>query len=213
MSHSFSISRDRILRLGNFTLDCKVHEKVSKHSFLDSKSRTLYQPWATNLLPTEIDRVKRREFDINRRDCYYIGSIYDENLQAAQMFANSCGASGIRLNHLWKTSDEQNFSLTRDSLISIDFRGRHHINVGYLPCRIFKSISYGVPIVTNSRTVFDELQLPAIHFCEDPSRSLVEGIHFESTIKDDDMNFSILEIRNNHTFINRIENLLGVMFR
>jgi len=208
-----SVPRDRILRLGNFTVECKNHQKVTESCHYDETSRTLFQPWATNLLPDEIDISRPRPFDIGSRSCYYIGSIYDENVNAARAFAESCATSGIALQHVRNTTDEMNMSLTRESLISVDFRGRHHINVGYIPCRIFKSISYGAPVITNSRLVREELNLPAIHVCEDPSRTLVEGIHFELTLRRDDLTDSMSQIRNKHTFVNRIENLIGVMFK
>jgi hypothetical protein len=207
------VPRDRIIRLGNFTTECKVHERINELCHYDSSSRTIYQPWATDLLPHEIDTFVPRKFNIESKQCFYIGSIYDENLQAISKFANSCSASGIELRHVRNASDEMNISLTRDSLVSMDFRGGHHINVGYLPCRVFKSISYGVPIVTNSRLIKSEIDIPAIHLCEDSSRTLVEGIHFESTLKNDDVLDSMSHVKNKHTFVNRIENLIGVMFK
>jgi len=56
------LPKDRVLRLCNFVSQAKSHEKLGELSYFDSRTRSLYQPWATNLLPNEIDQIVPRKF-------------------------------------------------------------------------------------------------------------------------------------------------------
>ena len=218
ITHSFNedvlsdVPRNNIVRLHNFASCVKVHERIGDLTYYDSKSRSLYQPWATDLLPHEIDEITPRDFNIDEKVCYYVGSIYNENYNQVRDLIKSCSESGKSLQLARFVTDEVHKNLTRKSLIVADMRGTHHCEVGYMPCRVFKAISYGVPVIVNSKKIVEELPLPAIGLSENTVETLIRGIHHESTVSKSQVTESMAHIRNNHTFVNRISNLLGVLF-
>jgi hypothetical protein len=205
------IPSSQVLKLCNYTKDVESHEKVASLSFYDGKDRSLYQAWATDLLPDEFDRFSFVPFDMRKDKFFYIGSIYDENIGFVRTFAEVSQIQGVQVQHVRLVSDEQNAVLTRESLIAADFRGKHHINVGYIPCRVFKSISYGVPITVNSLHIAESLNLSAIHCEADPTRTLLGGVAHRAGLGSDEFESSRNVIRKEHTFINRVNNILRVL--
>ena len=204
------IPNHRVLKLCNYVKESEKHEKIASLSFYESTSRSLHQAWATDLLPDEFDRFEFVPFDMRRKKFFYIGSIYDENINFARTFAEISHIQGIQFQHVRLVSDEQNAGLTRESVIAADFRGKHHIEVGYVPCRAFKSISYGVPITVNSPHIAESLQVPSIYCETDPTKTLLSGVAHRAGQSKKDFEVSRNVIRQEHTFINRVNNILRV---
>jgi len=118
----------------------------------------IYLYWATDLLPHEFD------FDniVDKQNMvlYYIGSpTTSTNLIR---FKQICERYNIEWRHVdpWKTpiSFEDNRKAMQLSILCPDFRptgtqrdidqfgiknGKNHMEIGYLPCRVLKAISYG----------------------------------------------------------------------
>jgi hypothetical protein len=108
-------------------------------------------------------------------------------------------------------SDFEARQLVMESLIAPDFRNEHHVRVGYIPCRIFKNISYGVLPGTNSKLVnhFFEKLLP---YSENPAELFYPNIEEINKHGFGDKMKHLKNItRLNHTFVNRAEQLLALM--
>ena len=78
---------------------------------------------------------------------------------------------------------------------------------GYVPCRIFKNISYGKMGMTNNKRVF-ELFNKKILFDQDIDKLMLSGLEFESKSIDEKNSILIplMEyVRDNHTYLNRVE--------
>lgn len=128
----------------------------------------VYMYWATDLLPHEIrleDAAAERLPVI-----FYIGSMDEKH--PFQDFKHACEAANLAVVQIdpWRTpvSYEENITLMKASFCAPDFRshgssekareygkmnGTNHLDIGYIPCRVFKAISYGQSGITNSQRV------------------------------------------------------------
>lgn len=206
---SFFDGIDSVLNLGNYIVDVEKFDKIKDQTYFDSKTNTLYQCWATNLLPNEIDENNYCKYDANKKYVNYVGSLYEEGLEFAKEFGSLLLSNNKELRLYRGVSDDENCQLIRESFICPDFRNYHHIKVGYIPCRIFKTISYGQIVGTNSinvKRVFGDY----VVFGSNP-KDLYENM-LESLINQKvNMTEAMLFIKNNHTYVNRIKTILEVL--
>lgn len=183
----------------------------------------LYLSWATDLLPEEFNFEDR--FIERKREIYHIGSISESNIKELQNFARALQENQINFIHRdpWSnpaTWDEVK-QLTQISYISPDIRGsamRKEINgkvdtganhklIGYIPCRIFKNISYGQIGATNSKAV-KELFGDLVIYNDDEYQLFYDA---ESRMKDSDYILEQMKyVQENHTYINRINSIMKV---
>ena len=140
---------------------------------------------------------------------HYIGSLYEEGLEFAQEFGSILQDHDKQLRLYRGVSDEENRELIRDSFLCPDFRNYHHIKVGYIPCRIFKTISYGQVVGTNSinvKRVFGDY----VVFGSNP-QELYQNMLDSLSAKKVYMPQAMLFIKNNHTYINRVNTIMEVL--
>ena len=95
------------------------------------------------------------------------------------------------------------------SYLSPDIRHQHHIDVGYIPCRVFKNISYGNLGMTNSKAVFDFFDQD-IAYHEDPYELFYVGQRLRTNY--DKLKKMIRLVKSNHTYVNRIQSLLKCIY-
>lgn len=203
------------INLGNYLKDCSngispYHkensvEKINDFCYWDECSKTIYQPWATNLTPDEIDENGATLIDFNQDETYYIGTPHDnyQEINNFKMVSNNHNKKFI----IKRVTEEESVNLIRKSFLSVDLRGSWHRECGYIPCRIMKNISYGRLTGTNSSHV-KELFGDFVVFDEDISK-LYEKLLSEESKKDiKKLKESINYIKENHTFYNRINNLM-----
>jgi hypothetical protein len=203
----------RRLQLFNYVADLKTGisfafpeskvEKIDEVTYLDTSSRALYQPWATNLLPQEIDTTKVSLFDAKRSEINYVGTIGHDNIRSRiKKIQGQAKKLGVRFNVLSGVDDAKAAELTRESLVGIDIRGDWHLERGYIPCRAWKTLSYGKHLTSNSpllQSVFQErigLESNIDFFLESAIES---GSDAAEGLLVDNMNW----IKRNHTFVNR----------
>jgi hypothetical protein len=169
----------------------------------------LYMPWATDLLPQEIDLGNAT--NSQNRVSVWVGTI-QENLGR---FFNECRNNGVSVRTIdpWinPVSPEENISLIRDSYISPALQSNWQVQHGYIPCRIFKNISYGHFGYTNSdvvRDVFDGLVI----YDADP------GSLFHKAIEEKNSSDHIKRLKDlmsivkeKHTYVSRIETILSCL--
>lgn len=172
----------------------------------------LYMPWATDLLPDEInynilnlDKIKTKQ-EIN-----FVGMQTPEWDQV-RLF---CQKYKINYNNIGGFQGNNvdilvNQKLIQQSLIAPSIQTKWQIENGYIPCRIFKNISYGRMGVTNNDTVF-ELFKKAIIYTPNINECLKMAIHFENNPNEYKKRILIplmCFVRDKHTYINRIKTIL-----
>jgi hypothetical protein len=181
----------------------------------------IYTCWATDLLPEEI--LDSRIFTPREREIYWFGSANPRNNQQVREFAEECEKNGIAFisNDPWVSpKDFQTvMDMTAKSYMSPDIRtagdpnkivlgetGTCHKKIGYIACRLLKAISYGQLGITNSKHMYDLLEGKVIY--NDDERQLFYDAR--SHIENYDLIKEQMEIvRKNHTWLNRIDDLLN----
>lgn len=189
-------------------------------SYLETLSgyNAIYQPWATDVFPHEIT------FDLlnipRENKIYFVGSIDKittphpfwgfklDNYNRILRFKLACDENNIPLELIHYSTDELSYEqyhkIYKSSLLCPDIRNPHKLEVGYIPCRVFKSISYGQLGMTDSKCVYNFFnKLVAYH--EDPYQLFYEGMKEKNNVKL--IKEAMILVKENHTYINRIKAL------
>lgn len=186
----------------------------------------LYTMWATDLLPEEFCY---NDIEMDREDAfiYYFGSVSNANYINLMSFINEAKKNKVTFiyNDPWKVpkSFEDNRKFIQESVIAPDIRGSGDINkiklnetgtchkqIGYIPCRIFKHISYGCLGITNSEHVYNLLEKKVIY-----SHNEAELFHLGMKERN---NYKLIReqmdiVKEHHTYLNRINDILEVIKR
>lgn len=191
-----------------------VRVKNDYHDYEITDYDKLYITWATNLLPHEfnLDDVNHTRENV----IHFCGNISPsgrcENASAFNPFIQESIKSGIpfMVNDPFSNplSNDEVIERTKRSILGVDVRGPEHVKNGYVPCRVFKSISWGHLGMTNSAEVYSELEGNCI--LDKDTASL-----FHSAMdKRSDLDFirnSMLYVKENHTYVNRILSILKLI--
>jgi hypothetical protein len=192
--------------------------KINDYTFVTKT--TIYQPWATDLLPHEID-VNSAHNEMDRKTCVWIGSYGDrtteyQNTIQLDAFFKECKRHGVSVSIVnpWSApvSPEENRRLVHNSYLAPSIQGPWQIRYGYAPqCRIMKNISYGHMGITNHEFL-NQLFGGRLVYDPDPARlfhKAVERKHSDTIISDiqDLMKY----VQENHTFVNRVNVILSVL--
>lgn len=205
----------------NYSWDkCENIVKVDDHSWFDSKTKTFVTMWASDLLPDEIDNQTEVLYDPNKTNINYIGTLsseYTSNFVDVvksnnKTFKNYGGYTGEKSKDtsIGFVDEDKNISLAKDSYLNFDIRPQVHLDNGYIPCRIFKTMSYGCWIGTNSIKVekffegrittdtdLNILYKKTEEDCKNATKDILR----------DNMNY----IKNHHTYINRAKALVNII--
>lgn len=172
----------------------------------------LYQPWATDLLPNEI----RFEWaDLPRKAVSsWIGTIGDGpfgNIREIDGFQRACQERGVAFEQRASVSRATHIELIQRSFLAPAITGTWQVGEGYVPCRIFKNISYGQLGLTNSPAVNDLFDGRLV-VNPDTHQLFADG---ETALRAPDAAARIRElmqvVRETHTFVNRIATILEVL--
>lgn len=195
-------------------------KKVDDYFWYCERTKTPVIMWATDLLPDEIDNISPCLYDDTKDEVLFVGTIQGNNLID---FAHVCANNGkdfVNLGGYTGFDDEESgmpfydydrsIDAVRNSYISFDIREKNHLENSYVPCRIFKNISYGKWTGSNSSkldkffgdriTINGDLEKLYESIVDDYKKS-------DENILRDNMNF----VKNNHTYLNRINSLLSVL--
>ncbi len=152
------IDRKYLLNLQVYTNAAeKSGEKWDAVTFFNKNTQTLYQPWGTNLLPWEFGKPV---YNTNK-NVFFIGSVWDNALNQGNMneineLKQALKAHGLRFWALRFIPVWLNKVLIRHSRLAPAIVGRWQAENNYLPCRMFKNISYGQLGFSNVKK-FEEL--------------------------------------------------------
>jgi hypothetical protein len=207
----------RFINLCNYVDDCRQGlsrnypdssvEKLTYYSYYDDKNKALYQPWGTDLLPDEFGEPIL--YDNNNKNVYYIGSVWSDNIDLIKPFAKACEDHGKPFVNKRFISDEEGMELVKQSYISPDIRTQLHVDVGYIPCRVLKNISYGTIPATHSKFIRDFFGDNILPY-SDNTYDLFEVN--ENFIKEDKnielCKWLMSEVKEHHTYITRVKTLL-----
>src|SRR3990167_4757068 len=136
--------------------------RLDRCTFVAKDYHCVYMPWATDLLPHEIDAIMQKVTISKERVLVWVGTYNNGsfgNYSELQPFIRASRKNKIGFRHInpWTqpASMEENIELIQKSYLAPAIVGAWQKEKGYIPCRIFKNISYGRLGITNSQTVFE----------------------------------------------------------
>jgi hypothetical protein len=174
----------------------------------------LYMYWATDLLPQEIDiNIQNINNIQTTNEINFVGSMTN----IWQQFRHLCIINNIKFNSFGATfnvnsenniSINQNIELIKNSIIAPSLQDNGQVFNNYIPCRIFKNISYGKMGVTNNPIV-NELFNNKLIYDSDLFELIGKAIQFEKEPNKNDVIINLMKyVRDNHTYINRINTII-----
>lgn len=194
-------------------------QSLDDYSWYDPETKNIVIMWGTDLLPKEIDNMKPVLYDRSKCDVNFIGTIQGKN---AIKFAHICadhgknfynlgGYTGSSQNDNFKFYDNnESVNSLRKSYLSFDIREEQHLRNGYVPCRVFKNISYGMWTGSNSikiKKFFGE----HLTINNNLSELYDDLVNDYSSCTEKKIRNSMNYIRDNHTYLNRVNSLLSVI--
>jgi hypothetical protein len=197
------------------TKDSDVDFKTD-NPFIFGIKEVLYLHWMTDLLPHEIDENIKNFIDYEKRDkiCSWIGSVNDcpvyGNYKQIKPFKDECEKNNIKFTYHglytdYCINDNIAHNTIKNSYMAPAINGHWQRDNGYIPCRIFKNISYGHISGTNNEFVH-KLFNSLIPYHHDTDKLFYEMLNAyknkdakEHTIK------LMIMVRDKFTYINLIK--------
>lgn len=186
-------------------------EEISKCIHYDVPGKIVYMPWATDLLPHEINEIKAKmPVKKSSHKVYWIGTVgggYFGNENEINPFRKACREKGVEFVHYGSNiSPENHRHLISTSYMAPTIVGAWQAKVNYIPCRIFKNISYGQMGITNSYRVY-ELFEKKIVYNSNTHQLFYDARKALQTMKLKEL-FELMDfVRDHHTYLNRIQTL------
>ena len=207
------MARDK-KKITNF-IAIPLNKKNYEFYFKDTKHYKYYTIWGTDLLPHEIqnniDNLEEISKKINTKVYYFCGS-----LQGHNMYMDYLNLKNIKFekfggtfqqNHQNNLSIKQNIEVIQKSVIAPAFQFGNQLKESYVPCRIFKNISYGRIGITNNIFVHKLFDNKLIYH-EDVNKCIDMGLEFEErSDKLDIIKELMYKVKDEHTYISRIESM------
>jgi hypothetical protein len=185
----------------------------------------IYLLWATDLLPNEFNYD-----DINypkENKIYYIGSpINSINYPTFRNIALMNNIEWVIINPWIKPIDFSEAKLLMNkSIFTPDFRpigtfedtkqfgiknGKNHQEIGYIPCRIFKSLSYGNLGITDSKYV---KQFFGDHVIYSSDMNELFNMAYQNRNNKEMIYNGMKYVQENHTYIHRVRDLLRALLK
>lgn len=184
-----------------------AEEKWNEVTLFDKKTRTLYQPWGTNLLPWEF---KKPVFNSKSPFVFWIGSVWNNelnqgNIKEIRMLKKVLSKEKLKFIHLQNIPDFLNVFFVRMSRIAPAIAGKWQVDNNYLPCRMFKNISYGQLGISNVKKINDLFEGYSIK--GNNIEELIENSLKLNPNKYKEMVLGQQEIVKKHTYLNKLINI------
>lgn len=131
-------------------------QKWSEVTYFNTKSRTLYQPWGTDLFPEEFKKPVFNKGSL----VFWVGNVWNDknnhgNLNEIAELKEVLFENKLKFIKVKVAPDFLHIFLIRNSRIAPAIGGGQQVKVNYLPCRVFKNVSYGQLGITNIRKFKD----------------------------------------------------------
>lgn len=153
------LNKDNYINLAVYHNEAdKSDIKIDEFRYFNTNTKTLYQPWGTDLLFKDF---KKPTFNKNRF-VFWIGSIWNNeqnqgNVVQIDELKKVLIKNNLKFMQLRFIPDFLNVFFIRRSRIAPAIAGQYQIDINYLPCRMFKNISYGQLGITNVQKFLDIL--------------------------------------------------------
>ncbi len=205
---------NRAIMIQVYTHDCDTRDleqySECKYILFDRKGKLVYMPWATDLLPHEIEENKKYVLSHKNQVINWIGTIgggYFGNIEKIGPFQQACLENNVIFKRAHNVSTKDNIRLIQESYMAPTIVGTWQEEKGYIPCRIFKNISYGQMGITNSHTCYDLFDKKIV-YNSDTYQLFYDGLNRLKNIKPEEI-YELMDIvKNKHTYIARINLLL-----
>lgn len=180
--------------------------EVGPDMYYNPSGPALVFRWGTDLLPYEIEANKpSRAFNSESRVINFIGTVYPNTLTE---FQRACSDNGIEFRiSCGGVPIEDNIRMIRESLMAPAIQQTCHVDIGYVPCRLFKNISYGQFGITNSkmsndlfggRLIFNTNTYRLFHDAKDRLQNMQVG----------ELHSLMDEVAAKHTYLNKIDGII-----
>jgi hypothetical protein len=186
-------------------------EKWEYYSNIDGYN-CLYMYWATDIFPEQINENIKKLGTLTRTNkINFIGTFgtiwrkFYELCNKYNLIFQQYGAT-FNINSNQNMSILQNQELIQTSFTAPALQDDHQIKCKYIPCRIFKNISYGKMGITNNPTV-NELFDNRLIYDNDLNALFQKIIQFELTPDYEKMKELMEYVRDHHTYLNRINTI------
>jgi len=179
--------------------------------YYDKPGKILYMPWSTDLLPHEINPDIYQE-RVNKS--YWVGSMGDGifgNNPELSGFIRACNENGIEFKHANNLSIEDNRRVVAESYLSPAIVGSWQKRHGYIPCRIFKNISYNQFGITNSARVNELFEGKLVYSENEYDLFGLMQEKMKSPTYEQELVDLITFVKEKHTYLNRINTLLSCL--
>ncbi len=229
-NYEYVLDKSKCVKISDTMYYEKLHNNSGVRKYHNNpilmEYECIYMCWATDLLPDEIrDENIDKHFAAREKCIYWCGSYDNSNNKELDKFLTTAHNNGIKVRFNSPWSNPLSYDMVKDfairSYMSPDIRasgdpnkvaigetGTCHKQIGYIPCRVLKAISYGLLGITNSRHVWELLDKKVIY--NDDESQL-----FHDSIKEIDNKELIKEqmkiVKEKHTYINRVNDLLSVL--
>ncbi|MEO8099854.1 MAG: hypothetical protein ABI811_19305 [Acidobacteriota bacterium] len=185
-------------------------DRWDSSTYFDKPSKTLHQAWGTNV-PEEQFRapvISGSPF------IFWVGAIWNNalnqgNLPEIEELRSALKQRSLRFVHLKFIPDWVSIPAVRASRVAPAIAGKWQVEHGYLPCRMFKNISYGQLGFSNVPK-FSELYGD----CTVPGKSVAELVDNALSLSKKDaieMIAAQQKITRQHTYVHKIRNIFRAM--
>ena len=200
-----------------YTHDCLPYaiEKLDDFVYCNVGGKIIFMPWATDLLPDEIERMKKERLSYDKQPMvHWVGTIGGNrfgNESELAGFIQACTENDITFKQTINISMEDTVELIKSSYMAPAIQGAWQCENGYIPCRIFKNISYGQWGITNNKTVYDLFKGKVI-YNSDTYQLFYDAQEYMQSEEAEQKLYELMdEVKTKHTYINRIDALLTFM--
>lgn len=213
MSKFEKIDPKKLLIIQVFTTDVidRNTPKINDFYYIDKKEwTTLYLFWATDLLPYEIDEnIRSIDDNFIENMTVLVGTMQWEWYEPWNIVEKTCKKNDIAFKHYHPGTVDMkgNMDLIKKCIIAPAVQFKWQTEKGYIPCRIFKNISYGKMGMTNNVHVRNLFENPILYSSN--IEELIEmGLEYEkqdAQVKKSKLIPLMEEVKKNHTYLNRID--------
>lgn len=232
------VTKEKVTKYNNLLLSNKAMKYIefrycdtNKESinntifFYDKINNSFHMPWATNLLPYEIDVKIDSIKSLNKlphtsKNSYFCGSIWTLNENKINEWKELCVKYNINPEFTKEKNEIIHQEKIRTAYIAPTIQGSSHIineKKFYIPCRIFKNISYGNIGVTNNLGVYNLFKDFLIIYDDDLEKLIIKYINYIDSLDNpdnfkkykEDMIKIMNHVKENHTYLSRLDAILN----
>jgi hypothetical protein len=226
-NYNYILDKNNCVKISDSTYYEKLCDNggISKHHSNPQKMdyECIYTCWATDLLPDEI--LEENIYKPKDNKIYWFGSANQHNTREIFLFYQESLKNGIEFitNDPWQNPLPFDVvqKYTTSSYMAPDLRssgdprklsigetGTCHKQIGYIACRLLKSISYGHLGITNSKHSYELLEKLVVYNSDEAQ------LFYDA--KEQLGNYELIKkqmelVREKHTYLNRINDLFTVL--